>query len=669
MATLDNAVWLTASDGTAESNAVTITDGAYSTVVTGTFSTNAWDASQSGYAVSEFGAFGITSAISANYDFSNPVEDLNFSLNHLNSQGSTYDDQFTIYAYDENGALLDSADVIAAMSGLDQDIYWVNGDGSVTVEGEGSNSNNVAFDLPGQISRLMIVYDVGEDGVQTGGAGISDLSFTIPPVLDDIVEGTAGNDLITDAYLGDPDGDRVDNNDSTGAETGNPGSNDDVIHAGAGNDTIYAGAGSDEVLGGADNDLIFGGGGADSLFGQDGNDTINGGGGADTISGGAGDDILEGNNGADILDGDGGDDRFYLSGTFGDDQIDGGNSDETSGDTLDLSNLTQDTTVDLTAANAESGSVSDGTSTASFDEIENIILGGGRDTITLADGGGADAVQAFDMTNSGDGSTNDQLDVSAMTSDGGTTPVGWRDVVVSDTNGDGSGDAILTFPGGESITLVGVLPSEVDSGAELMSIGIPCFTPGTMILTAHGEVAIEALSVGDLIWTVDNGLQPLRWIGRRHLTQTDLGVAPELRPVRIKTGTFGNRREMLVSPQHGMVISAGEETMLIRAKHAAKFMGADVALVDRHAEQVTYYHLMFDCHQLIWAEGAQTESFYPGKMALSALERDTLKELLTLFPELAQTFARRSGKNIYGAPARDYLNQSDAKIHAAAMLI
>jgi len=98
-------------------------------------------------------------------------------------------------------------------------------------------------------------------------------------------------------------------------------------------------------------------------------------------------------------------------------------------------------------------------------------------------------------------------------------------------------------------------------------------------------------------------------------------------------------------------------------------MGADVALVDRHAEQVTYYHLMFDCHQLIWAEGAQTESFYPGKMALSALERDTLEELLTLFPELAQTFARRSGKNNYGAPARDYLNQSDAKIHAAAMLI
>jgi hypothetical protein len=165
-----------------------------------------------------------------------------------------------------------------------------------------------------------------------------------------------------------------------------------------------------------------------------------------------------------------GDDTIQLSDTFGDDVITGGETGETTGDTLDLSGVTTDTTVDLTAADPEAGTVSDGTSTATFSEIENIVLGAGRDTIVLADGSGSDTVTGFDMSDSGDGTTNDQLDVSGLTSDGGTTPVNTADVVVTDTNGDGTGDAILTFPNGESITLVGVLPSQVDSIDELVGL-------------------------------------------------------------------------------------------------------------------------------------------------------------------------------------------------------
>ncbi len=81
------------------------------------------------------------------------------------------------------------------------------------------------------------------------------------------------------------------------------------------------------------------------------------------------------------------------------------------------------------------------------------------------------------MTDRGDGTTYDQFDVSALTSDDGTAPVTTVDAVVTDTNGDGTGtgtgDAILTFASGESITLIGVLPSAVDTPSELESIGIP----------------------------------------------------------------------------------------------------------------------------------------------------------------------------------------------------
>lgn len=80
MAILDNAIWLTGAGGTAVSGSTVISEGGYSTTVTGTFTANAWDASQSGNTVSEFGAFGVVSPISANYDFSENVENLSFTL-------------------------------------------------------------------------------------------------------------------------------------------------------------------------------------------------------------------------------------------------------------------------------------------------------------------------------------------------------------------------------------------------------------------------------------------------------------------------------------------------------------------------------------------------------------------------------------------------------------
>ncbi|WP_376872833.1 Hint domain-containing protein [Albirhodobacter sp. R86504] len=105
------------------------------------------------------------------------------------------------------------------------------------------------------------------------------------PKLDGIVEGTDSADLIDTSYTGDPEGDRVDNNDAIlSGESGN----DDRIVAGAGNDTVYAGEGSDEVDGGTGDDLIYGEAGNDELTGGAGDDTIDGGTGNDVIYGDAG---------------------------------------------------------------------------------------------------------------------------------------------------------------------------------------------------------------------------------------------------------------------------------------------------------------------------------------------------------------------------------------------
>lgn len=730
MAVLDNAIWLTGAGGTAQSGSTTISESGGSTTVTGTFTAGAWDASQNGYAVSEFGAFGVTAPITADYQFSNPVENLSFDLQHVNSSGSTYDDMFTIYAYDENGDLLASADVIAGLTGLVDETVVVNPDGSVSIDADGGVANNVGVSLPGFISHLAVVYEDGPDGTQSGGAGIGDLSFSIPPP-DDIVEGTGGDDLIDTAYVGDPEGDMIDNGDSTGAQTGNPGSDDDYVRAGAGNDTVEAGLGDDEVYGQSGHDSIqgdlgddslFGGGGrdtirggfgddsleggagADSLYGDEDDDTIIGGGGNDTIDGGtgndsirgganddsinagdgddtikggAGDDWLRGSVGNDELWGGTGDDyiwggfnddTIYIEDNFGNDTISAEGVDEVTGDVLDLSNVTSDLDVDLTSSNPEKGAFSDGTSTATFEEIENIVLGGGRDTVHLADNSGADRVLEFDMADSGDGSTNDQLNVAKLTSDYGTTPVTAWDVVVTDTNGDGTGDAILTFPGGESITLVGVTPDQVDTIAELNSIGIPCFTPGTLIATARGQVAVEDIVAGDMVHTVDNEMQPVRWVRQHMLGPDDLARDPTLRPVVIRKHAFGNQRRMLVSPQHGLVwADAGGH--LIRAKHAAEYLGNKVARVDTKCASVTYIHLLFDRHQLIYAEGAPTESFYPGPIALKSLDADALSDLMSVFPQLAAAiFQVADVVQVYGPPVRPYLLGRDIRLllHRAA---
>ena len=80
MAILDNAVWLTGAGGTAADGTTIVTDGttSTSTTVTGTFTVGVWDDSQTGYNISEFGAFGQTAPVSMQYEFSNDVTDLSF---------------------------------------------------------------------------------------------------------------------------------------------------------------------------------------------------------------------------------------------------------------------------------------------------------------------------------------------------------------------------------------------------------------------------------------------------------------------------------------------------------------------------------------------------------------------------------------------------------------
>ncbi len=88
-------------------------------------------------------------------------------------------------------------------------------------------------------------------------------------VLDGIVQGTAGDDVIDQTYTGDPQGDRIDANDQI---LSGEGVNDDIVLGGAGNDIIKSGNGNDEVYAGSGNDYVDGGAGNDLIYGDKGGD-------------------------------------------------------------------------------------------------------------------------------------------------------------------------------------------------------------------------------------------------------------------------------------------------------------------------------------------------------------------------------------------------------------
>lgn len=172
----------------------------------------------------------------------------------------------------------------------------------------------------------------------------------------------------------------------------------------------------------------------------------------------------------------------------------------------------------------------------------------------------------------------------------------------------------------------------------------PCFTAGTFIATQRGDVAVEDLAVGDSILTRDNGYRRILWIGAREFAGESLRDHPDLQPVRIAAGALGPMmpaRDLLVSPQHRMLLSGGaadvlsdEREVLVSAVDLIGFGLAEVAEVPA----VIYYHILFADHEVVLANGAWSESFNPALAALSGLHQLQRQELLKIFPELTSRF-------------------------------
>ncbi len=209
-------------------------------------------------------------------------------------------------------------------------------------------------------------------------------------------------------------------------------------------------------------------------------------------------------------------------------------------------------------------------------------------------------------------------------------------------------------------TLLMVEDAPEDTGlSDLLCVS---FLRGTMITLATGEQApIESLNADDRVLTRDHGGQPIRWIGR-----ATLKAVGAFAPVVITTGTLGNAGDLIVSQHHRMFLyqrerRAGLKTseLLVQAKHLVD--GERVFL--REGGFADYFSLVFDKHEIIYAEGVPAESLMVNDATVSRLPGDLSADVRERFPGLSQNqhFGTEAGRQFLAAVGPKSLYKTRSK--------
>ena len=218
-----------------------------------------------------------------------------------------------------------------------------------------------------------------------------------------------------------------------------------------------------------------------------------------------------------------------------------------------------------------------------------------------------------------------------------------------------------TIPQGEHFKKVTEIKLGTFNGTEYTAVEVAniddafvCFAAGTLIDTAAGPRPVESLVPGDLVPTLDHGLQPLRWVGQRRVSGRG-----KMAPVRFATGAMGNARALRLSPQHRVLLGGwqaellfGSTQVLVPALHLIN----DTSIRRAPCDAVTYAHLLFDRHEIIRASGMLSESFHPAACGMTLLDEPTRAEVLDLFPELGADFKG------YGPTARPCLKRWETRL-------
>ncbi|MGH1464563.1 MAG: Hint domain-containing protein [Cognatishimia sp.] len=244
-----------------------------------------------------------------------------------------------------------------------------------------------------------------------------------------------------------------------------------------------------------------------------------------------------------------------------------------------------------------------------------------------------DTINGLDVSRAYPGDT-----ITVDLAGGGTTTITGTTFYLSD------GSQVFTPTDGsvlEESNLVSTTYVSSTGDLDVSDLGPPCLVKGTQVDTPMGLIPVENLKSGMSVLGQDGQHLTLCMVLSTEISATGLAQNPKLQPICIVSGALGNglpKRDLKVSRQHRMLVNTSvvsrmfdQPEVLVPAIRLTSLPGI---YVDTSETPVTYYHLVFNQHEIIFAEGAATESLYTGPEALKSISPEARRELFALFPDL-----------------------------------
>jgi hypothetical protein len=133
-----------------------------------------------------------------------------------------------------------------------------------------------------------------------------------------------------------------------------------------------------------------------------------------------------------------------------------------------------------------------------------------------------------------------------------------------------------------------------------------CFLRGTRVRTPKGEPRVEDVAIGELIQTL-RGPLPIKWIGRQLFKKLSESWHKSVLPVRISRGALADgipHADLYLSPGHRIYLDSVliEVRLLINGRSIVQAM-------PHNRNEIEYFHIELEDHEVIFAEGAAAETF------------------------------------------------------------
>lgn len=185
----------------------------------------------------------------------------------------------------------------------------------------------------------------------------------------------------------------------------------------------------------------------------------------------------------------------------------------------------------------------------------------------------------------------------------------------------GASAAVGTIPAASvSLTYTSINPATLSAAATILGTtttqaevvlgtAVTCFASGTLIATEDGDIAVERLEVGQRASTSSGELRKIKWLGHRTVQCRSHPRPHEAMPVRIAAHAFADNRparDLWVSPGHSICVDVDQAGEVLIAA-SALINGATVQQVE--VEEVTYWHVELDSHDILIADGMPAESY------------------------------------------------------------